>query len=79
MSFLNFSLSLLRFLIPPDNAANMKRPFRNDPRSVTQDVDQSCLILCMKMIQNLIVDYVFHFVIDCDFSHLSSQLLKLFN
>jgi len=41
VSFLNFPLSLLRFLIPPDNAANMKRAFRNDPKSVTQDVDQS--------------------------------------
>ena len=37
------------------------------------------LILCMKMIHNLIVDYVFSFVIDCDFSHVSAQLLELFN
>ena len=57
------------------DAANMQKTFRNDPKQHML----TSLILCMKMIQNLIVDYVFHFVIDCDFSHVSSQLLKLFS
>jgi len=29
--------------------------------------------------QNLVVDYIFCFVIDCEFSHVSAQLLKLFS
>ena len=63
-----------------DNAADMKRAFRNDPKTITQDVNQS---------DSMYEDdsepycglYVFCncFVINYDFSHVSAQLLKLFS
>jgi len=30
-----------------DNAANMQKAFRNDPKPVTQDVDLTTVILCV--------------------------------